>query len=241
VPHAELVGDLRIKDASDSCRGLPLELHIASANAEASTLAAPNPGIFALPCARSPSLFLLDRNADGLTLFCKERRSTSLPTEKRPLRRLAFWQRRTRYDFALQMGRWAALAASDRVLLYNNSTKKGAIWQPETRVTLSGCTVADDAQSVACVLEKGAVLLAPYFILSPAVTAVLAKPANRDYSLRQCSRFANAGEELPSHDHHDRTSCSKVKEIAAPSRSTAKAFGCVLLAEAVRASLTISI
>ena len=56
-------------------------------------------------------------------------------------------------------GQWAAYALGDRVLV--RGPAKWETWKPQPFFTLNACTIANEGKAVACLLDKGAVLLTP--------------------------------------------------------------------------------
>jgi hypothetical protein len=162
TPAAELIGDLRLTRASDPCQAAPLQFHVTSASASTRLINTPVPGGSAPVCGSADALpiWLLDRNADGLVVLAQgEAVSLSADGERA---KASPWPSSPggRGTVRSPDGSLTAIAAGERVLVRGGSGKP-QIWRPDPRFLLTGCTVANGASAVACMLDKGAVLLTP--------------------------------------------------------------------------------
>jgi hypothetical protein len=162
TPAAELVGDLRLTRASDPCQGTALLFHVTRTNASTRQVPTPVPGGSAPACATGATvpLWLLDRTAEGLVVL-EHGEAVALSSDGERASAVA-WPSTPggRGTVRSPDGGWSAVAAGDRVLV-RGSGGKPQIWRPEPRAQLAGCTASNGAQAVACVLDKGAVLLTP--------------------------------------------------------------------------------
>ncbi|HEU4411053.1 MAG TPA: hypothetical protein VFS43_37720 [Polyangiaceae bacterium] len=162
TPAAELVGDLRLTRASDPCQAAPLLFHVTSASASTRTVSTPVLGGSAPACGSADALpiWLLDRNADGLVVLAQgEAVALSSDGERA---KPAPWPSSPggRGTVRSPDGAFTALSAGERVLVRGGGAKP-QIWRPDPRFLLAGCTVANGGSAVACMLDKGAVLLTP--------------------------------------------------------------------------------
>ncbi|MCU0680925.1 MAG: hypothetical protein MUF34_01445 [Polyangiaceae bacterium] len=162
TPAAELVGDLRLTRVSDPCQASSLQLHVTSASASTRSVATPVPGGSAPVCASGASLplWLLDRGADGLVVLAQGE-AVALSADGERVKS-APWPSSPggRGTIRSPDGGWSALAAGERVLV-RGSGGKPQLWRSEPRFLLAGCTVSNGGAAVACMLDKGAVLLTP--------------------------------------------------------------------------------
>lgn len=162
TPAAELVGDLRLTRVSDPCQASTLQLHVVSASTSTRVLSTSVPGGSAPVCGSADALpiGLLDRNADGLVVLTQgEAVALSSDGERT---KPAPWPSSPggRGTVRSPDGAFSALSAGERVLV-RGSGGKPQIWRPDPRFLLAGCTVANGGSAVACMLDKGAVLLTP--------------------------------------------------------------------------------
>lgn len=158
-PFAELVGDFKVTDTLDTCKTDFIKVRVKSESAGNRELSLPILGGTSPSCASQAPLQLLDRNGDGLFALAQGEPIfvTSDGEEAKP----AAWPSTAGAAGTARSpdGHWTAITATDRVLL--RGPGKPEIWKPQTRVTLTACTVANDAKAVACQLEHGIVLLTP--------------------------------------------------------------------------------
>ncbi len=162
TPAAELIGDLRLTRASDPCQAAPLLFHVASASSSTRSVGTPVMGGSAPVCSTDANvpLWLLDRNAEGLVVLAQgEAVALSADGEHA---RPAPWPSSPggRGTVRSPDGALTAIAAGERVLVRGGGGKP-QIWRPEPRFLLAGCTVANGGAAVACMLDKGAVVLTP--------------------------------------------------------------------------------
>jgi hypothetical protein len=162
TPAAELVGDLRLTRASDPCQASTLQLHVVSSSSSTRSLSTPVLGGSAPSCASADNLplWLLDRNAEGLVVLLQgEAVGLSADGERT---KPAPWPSSPggRGTVRSPDGAYTALGIGERVLVRGGGAKP-QIWRSEPRFSLAGCTVANGGAAVACMLDKGAVLLTP--------------------------------------------------------------------------------
>ncbi len=157
-PLAELVGDLKVRGGSDDCRAGFLSMVIQS-DAGPRKLPTTTPGSTGPGCQAELPVALLDRGGEGLTVLLQgEPQSINKEGERV---QSTGWPTGPARPGTVRSpdGRWTALTSSDRVLL--RGPDRSEIWKPTTRFTLTACTPAPDGRAVACLLERGIVLLTP--------------------------------------------------------------------------------
>jgi hypothetical protein len=159
-PLAELAGDSRVTDTIDPCKSDFLRVRVRSGGASRDLLTA-LPGASGPTCAAEANIrtALLDRNADGLiALIQGEPLFVASDGEKA---QVVGWPQGAGGGGSTRSpdGRWTAIAGGDRV--YLRGPEKGEVWKPQPSFSLQACTVANQGKAVACLLEKGVVVLTP--------------------------------------------------------------------------------
>jgi hypothetical protein len=159
TPLAELVGDLKVSDVIDPCRADFLRVRVKGASIGNRDLTVFIPGGSAPGCVPEGALppQLIDRNGDGLTALVQGEPVTISSDGERA--QIAPWPATPGGGGSIRSpdGRWTAIAAPDRVLL--RGPDKPEVWRPTVHFSLTSCTVANEAKAVACLLERGIVVL----------------------------------------------------------------------------------
>jgi hypothetical protein len=160
----ELVSDFRVGQLTDPCVATFLELSIESKRAGNKKLILPRLGASPPLCKANEVLPLVTLNADenGLLVLAdglpvrvsSDGASSTHVSLPLPAGRVENGSARS------PDGRWLSMAGPSSVLLYGGADKS-MIWQPNSYFQLKQCTVANDAKAVACMLERGVVLLTP--------------------------------------------------------------------------------
>jgi hypothetical protein len=155
---AELLGDLRVAGASDGCHGDFLRILVRGATLSRD-LPVPFVGTLAPFCtsSRPPSLSLLHRDADGLTVLLEgEPFTVSADGESATP---AAWPSTPGGAGTIRSpdGRFSVIAGGDRVLV--RGPERSEVWRPEPHFALTACAVANEARAIACVLEHGGIVV----------------------------------------------------------------------------------
>lgn len=156
---AELAGDLKVVGAHDPCTSAPIDLLVAAGSAKQSRATNIAGGSAPRCTATGPQLLLLDRNGDGLVAMVQGE-AIAVSSDGEKIGPVAFpTGAAAPGSIRSPDGASTALTQADRVIVASGG--KYEIWKPSPHFTLTGCTVANGSRAVACVLERGIVLMTP--------------------------------------------------------------------------------